>query len=494
MKKLISLILCMMMVLGMITTAFAASGTNDNSGSITIQDAHKDHTYTIYQILKLKSYDTSANTYIYEPTAAWESWINDSTAGGKYLVVNANGSVKWNGTADETSKKNFVEEAIAYAKSASIANNGALTANGTDEVKFEGLNLGYYLVDTTAGALCSLDTVLPGAVLREKNLIPKVDKQVMDNNGNLGESTTARIGQIVTFDSKVTAYEGTQNLIYHDKMEDALTYQLGSVVVYRAPVSADVKLTLGTDYTVIQTGMSDECTFEVHFTEAFLESLTEATEFHIRYQAELNEKAIIDDPGNVNEAKLTYGDNGSTEWDDAKVFTYQLGIVKTDISNHVLTGAEFELYYQATDGDKIALVKDLPEGVVDPGDVNYYRPATDAEKSETGFVSAKIEAGKAVLWGIRTGVPIYLEETKAPNGYNALTVRFHISALSGSNLPTYNLDGTYSSGGVEVENLAGAQLPQTGGIGTTLFYVFGGIMVAAAVVLLVTKKRMGEEA
>ena len=245
---------------------------------------------------------------------------------------------------------------------------------------------------------------------------------------------------------------------------------------------------------VTETGLTDSCTFEVAFNETFMDTITAATELFVSYKATLNKEAVLAPNANVNESKITYGDDGESKWDPANVLTYKFGIVKTDISNNILNGAKFELYYSATGDDKIALVEDAPDDPnIDPG-AKYYRPATDAEKAAPGFVSAEIEAGVAVIWGARSGVAMYLEETQAPVGYNELAERYHITALTDNNMPVFNMaEKKYTSGGIEIENLAGAQLPQTGGMGTTLFYVFGTILVAAAVVLLVTKKRMVAE-
>lgn len=494
MKKVFALLLALIMVMSLATTAFAASGSNDNSGSITIDKAHVGMTYSIYQILKMDSYNTDINSYIYSPIDAWKTWIQDPNGGGKYLVLNANGTVKWNGTADQASAAAFVAEALAYAESSGIAANASIKKVEGQDVKFENLNLGYYLVDSSMGAICSLDTVMPNTTIQEKNTPPVNEKMVLNNSGDTAEETSASIGKPVTFLSKITIYPGTVNLRFHDRMGETLKYHQGSVKVYYTPM-ANNKLVGAQNYDVIETGMADaECDFEVKFDDDFLATFAEITELTVVYTAELTEEAIVGGEPNVNESKITFGDEGYTEWDSAVVKTYKFGIVKTDISNRVLQGAKFKLYYQAEGGEPVALKKDTPSWATDGDTVNYYRPATSEELAENPeFVTDEIEAGKAVLYGIRTGVELYLEETAWPEGYNPLAARYHVQPLTGDNMPTFTAEGPYDKGGVEIENLAGAQLPQTGGMGTTLFYVFGGLMVAAAVVLLVTKKRMTAE-
>jgi len=485
MKKLFALVLALIMVLSLGVSAFAATGTNADTGSITVDKAHTGFTYSIYQILVLESYDTSINSYIYKPAPGWEAFVE--TCG--YLVLNSNGTVKWNGTATQTSAAAFAKDALAYAESNSIAPYASMKKDTDDTVvKFENLNLGYWLVDSSVGAVCSLDTVMPDTIIEEKNLIPEPDKKVEDHEGNMQESTTARIGEKVKFATKITLHPGTENLVYHDRMQSTLDY-LGVEAVYYTPM-ANGNLVDPSNYTVVESGLEDDCTFEVRFSNDFLATITHTTDITVVYYGALNETAIIGNPGNLNEAKITYGDEGESEWDEAKVYTYKFGIVKTDISNHILEGAEFELYYSETGDDKIPLVEEKPADAIEG--INYYRPATEEEEAAAGFTSAVIKAGKACIWGVRSGIDMYLDEIKAPEGYNPIEGRFHIPALTDNNLPVFTAEGLYEKGGVEVENLAGAQLPQTGGIGTTIFYIVGGMLFVGALVFLVTKKRMSE--
>ena len=157
-------------------------------------------------------------------------------------------------------------------------------------------------------------------------------------------------------------------------------------------------------------------------------------------------------------------------------------IIKTDSSKKVLTGAKFELYDAVTGGSKIDLVK-VSDGV--------YRVATATEKSTEGFTSAVIEAGKATVKGLDANTIYWLEETEAPAGYNKLASRVRVE-IEEANLTTTMTGDTWATGngGVQITNQAGTELPSTGGMGTTIFYVLGSILAVGAIVLLVTKKRM----
>ena len=187
-RKLASLLLALVMVFALATTAFA----EDETGSITINDAVVGQTYTIYQILDLESYNASANAYAYKATTAWSDFINSEAIKGTYVEVDAQGYVTWKDGADAAA---FAKLAQKYAKDNSIANQGTVTAT-TTTVSFTGLDLGYYLVDTTLGTLCSLDTTNPDVVMEEKNEVPTNVKTVEeDSTGNYGEKNDAEIGR-----------------------------------------------------------------------------------------------------------------------------------------------------------------------------------------------------------------------------------------------------------------------------------------------------------
>ncbi len=174
-KKFASLLLALVMVFGLATTAFAANET----GSITINDAIVDQTYTIYQILDLESYNASANAYAYKATTAWNTFINSDAIKGTYVEVDAQGYVTWKDNADAAA---FAKAAQKYAKDNSITNQGSVTATSTT-VSFIGLDLGYYLVDSTLGTLCSLDTTNPDVIMEEKNEVPTNVKTILTSPG-----------------------------------------------------------------------------------------------------------------------------------------------------------------------------------------------------------------------------------------------------------------------------------------------------------------------
>ena len=177
-----------------------------------------------------------------------------------------------------------------------------------------------------------------------------------------------------------------------------------------------------------------------------------------------------------NAAKVKYNskelDGGSTRTE-----TYYFDLVKDNDKDEVLEGAEFKLYDAATEGNEISVVK-VSDGV--------YRVAV------TGETGVAIEAGTARIQGLDGTKTYYLEEIKAPAGYNILTSRVAVQMESADHPATVE-NNKYVSGGVEVVNQRGAELPSTGGIGTTIFYVIGAIRVIGAGILLVTRRRMSSK-
>lgn len=287
------------------------------------------------------------------------------------------------------------------------------------------------------------------------------------------------------FRTTIHAKAGAKGYILHDTMTAGLTLNQGSITVK----VGDATLASPADYSV-KFDNGDKCAFEITFTQTYLDKITGDTDIVVTYSAILNDKAVISTDANLNQTKLNYGDESKseTEWDETKTYTYKFDLVKTKADNTLLTGAEFKLYDAKTGGNEIALVKEAD---------GTYRVATGAEKNAEGFQPATIEAGSVTIKGLDSGT-YYLEETKAPAGYNMLKdpIKVVITAIidetthAGTATITYN--ETYT-GEVKVENNTGTELPSTGGMGTTIFYVLGGVLMAGAFVLLVVRKRMRTE-
>ena len=380
---------------------------------------------------------------------------------------------------DGASAADFAAAAKSYAETNSINPIDTKTADGT-EVIFEKLPLGYYLVDSSLGSLCSLDTTATEVIIKEKNSETTIEKEVKEGD-TWGETSDARIGDTVEYRSIITVGDGTINLVMHDVMEEGLTFNANSVA------ATDSKG--GKPAFSVSTAANDGCTFEVAFTDGYVATLSKGDTITVTYNAVLNEKAEIKDESNDNKVKVTFGEKSSSEWDTTRTYTYQFDLVKTDENGKVITGAEFALYDAQTAGNKIPVV------AVSENDITgeyVYRVATDEEIA--AGADAIIKAGKATIIGLDSKV-YYLEETKQPSGYNKLTDRIAADMTrKENNNATISSDGsaygTYDEGGVQIINKAGTELPGTGGMGTTLFYAAGSLLMLISFILLVTMRRM----
>lgn len=475
-KKLAGLLLAMIMVFSMSTVAFAAQGTNDNSGSITINDAEIGHTYNAYQILVLESYNTDAKAYAYKANDAWKGWLETQT---QYVSIDAQGYVTWVKNADPAA---FAKAALAHATEESIKPVDAKTADSTT-VSFTGLNLGYYLIDTTLGTLCSLDTTTPDVEMKEKNEVPSQEKKVQeDSDGSWGDKNTAEIGDTVNYRTTINAKPGAQKYVLHDKMSKGLTLNPESITVAEPDGLTKGQDAANGDYHVVTTGLSDGCTFEVVFHQSYLDTITANTDIVVTYSAVVNENAEVSPTGNSNETKLEYGEANSPEDkftppSETETYTFKVDVVKTDDKNKVLDGAQFKLYDAKTGGNEIALVQ-VSDGV--------YRLA---KEGETGVNYITTVNGQLEIKGFDANTNYYLEETKAPDGYNKLAERVDI-AVKDANLNATVDNGIWDNGGVHIVNKTGSLIPSTGGMGTTIFYIIGGVLVAAAGIFFVIRRRV----
>ena len=480
-KKLFSLALAFIMAMALMTPAFAAQEGTLTGGSITINDAVPGQTYKAYQILYLESYNATSNAYAYKANSAWETWLKTQTS---YVSFDAQGYVTWVEGADAATFAKLAQvEAAKMTADATATAPAAAEGKTYSTVTFSDLKLGYYLVDTTLGTLCSLDTTNPDVVMQEKNEVPVNVKTVEEDSTSLyGEKNDADIGQTVNFKSTITAQAGAENYVFHDTMSAGLTYTGVTGITLNGATVDD------SNYTVVTEGLSDGCTFEVRFTQAFCDTLKANDQIVISYTATLNENAVIAGVGNPNTSKLSYGDSSNTKTtlpSETITYTWDMDILKyaNGDENKVLADAEFVLLNSGK--TKVAtIVNGKLTGWVDVPEAVDGKITWPANTVLTTNASGKIE-----IDGLDADT-YYLREVKAPNGYNKLAEDVTVT-ITGATVVEGKL--TYTTVVAKVNNQSGAELPSTGGMGTTIFYVLGGVLMAGAAILLVTKKKMSNE-
>lgn len=487
-KKLASLLLVLVMVFALAAPALAVDEAT--TGSITISNAVAGQTYNVYKVFDLSyggsDVDGDENApHTYTVADGWEAFFSKDGDGLNYVAINNFGGVTWKTDVAESKAAEFAEKALAFATENGIQPvatrelAGDPTKDPDQEITFEGLALGYYLIDSSLGSLCTLDSTNKNVTVVEKNEKPSITKEIPQPEG-------LKVGDAVEYKIVVKAMRGATKYVVTDTMTN-LTFNQESLKVQHM---VDGVLT---DYPSDQyTLVPEESGFILTFKDEYLKGITDALESEnaheitITYTGTITTAALEYDEIN-NTAKLEFGDKGnpdSTPDKDVSTPLYSFDLVKTDSENKLLNGAVFQL--TDSEGNEISLVFDEANG--------YYRPAVESDTADTIVNQVTTNDTNVLTFkGFGEGT-YYLEEIMPPDGYNKLKDPVVVE-VNRDNSATMNADGTvWTAGGVHVINLTGAELPNTGGIGTTLFYIVGGLLIVGAAVLLVTKKRMsGEE-
>lgn len=534
MKKLFSLALALVMMMALVVTAGASTNTGLNTGNggsntITISNAEKGETYTLYKIFDAKVIeggvkDGKGITYslpegyndIPDQLKDVFTWNADT----KTVEVKANVSDR----AVMTAVKNYIEG--AKLDSVSVVNN-----NEGGPVKFVNLKDGYYAVTSTVseGASVTITSIAPDATVSEKNTKnidpdPKNStKKLVNESGTVEEDKSVSVGETVYYmislqatnwvDKDGKADNGAEYKIYEytvtDKVQgDFLTgLKIDSIKIVANDADKTVLATINpsenvTGYTIPWVDNWNAINAATDETEkdkligAAKHLYSSGCTIQVMYSATVNEKVLdttADHPA-VNQGWISYNgakDPSGSDIPHEDVYSYYFNLKKVDATNKQgLANAQFELYDAATGGNKIPLVKVPKAGTTE---VDYYRVATKAEREAEGFTSAVIVSttDNVTIKGLAKGI-YWLEEIEAPDGYNKLTDRVSVvNKTVGEGADKYDEADFLASNDIvkTVENSTGAELPATGGIGTTIFTVTGAILMIGAAVLFLTKKR-----
>lgn len=485
-KKIASLVLALALALVLAVPAMAA-----DTYSITINNSATGHTYEAYQIftgdLATKDGEKVLSNIV------WGSGISEA---GKTALGDAAAKAETLKTEDD---------AQAFAKAvAPYLSTIAGSANTVTDGKYviSGLAPGYYLVKDKDGSLNSENNdsytnyiirVVGDATANPKSGVPVVEKKVKDINDSTGvtsgwqDSADYDIGDTIPYQMTATMGDLSGYDHYYVEFVDTMTH-----LTYTGITSVkvgDTTLNAG-QYTVDWDGTTK--TLKVIIMDVKAYGATTGTKVVVEYTATLDAAANIGSAGNPNEVYLVYSNNpnntgdgtskpsdtGKTPQDKNIVFTYKVVVNKVDKDKTPLEGAGFTLYKKNTSGAYEAIGSELKGGDM------------------TTFIWSGLDDGDYKL-----------VETTTPAGYNTIAdIEFTITAghVDGDNPYLDTLSGDVTSGTAtftavvgdgslttDVVNQSGSTLPETGGIGTTIFYVLGAVLVVGAGVVLVTKKRMG---
>ncbi|MCI8810484.1 MAG: isopeptide-forming domain-containing fimbrial protein [Oscillibacter sp.] len=520
MKKLAGIALALAMLVALAVPAMAVTFTKGDKVSDTSE-------ITTYQIFKGDSADNGnslANIQWGADMARPDDFIKALKATGIAELQNLHVVGDLVGTTDEgnnvvatsSSTAQEVAEAISAAMPLSVANQTAIANAAFQGVSGNGTALGtdvgdgWYLIrnrdtlgnndpndDTNVFTLQQVTSATKDPiVINPKSDEPGLIKKIVKTDGTKADETDAAFGDTVSFEltanlpgNFTSSAIVTYSMIFHDTQEEGLTLNPDSIAL----TAKGTTLVRGTDYEVRIPG-TDGCTFEVELiakgtVSATVQSLglSNGDPIVLTYNATLNENANVGTDGNKNTAKLTYIENSTpkdTPEDTVIVFTFNTIVNKVDPEGTPLKGAAFAL--KDENGD---IIKEFEAG------------------EDTAFTFSGLKAGKYIL-----------EETKAPAGYNKLEKPIYFVIEYGTTneevpsltkLEAYQTDENWTkitgttttnftatlepddaSVNTNIVNRTGVVLPDTGGIGTTIFYIVGGVLVVAAAILLITKRRM----
>lgn len=481
-KKIASLFLALVMALALAVPAFA-----DETYSITINNSTEGHTYEAYQIFTGDLYDGTLSNI------EWGSGVSEA---GKTALGDAAAKAETIKTADDAAA--FAKEVAGYL--GTVAGSASTVTDG--KYVISGLAAGYYLIkdqDSTLGDKNDAYTDYILKVVDDEEITPKsdtaeVEKKVQDTNDSTGvtsgwqDSADHDIGDKVPFQLTATLADNvssytTYKVVFHDTLSEGLTYNNDAKVTFN---STDVT----SSFTITSAVNADgSTTLTISCDDVKALGAGNSSVITVEYTATLNENAVIGSAGNPNKVYLKYSNNphdstetGKTPEDTVIVFTYKTIINKVDGEDKALTGAAFKLEKKLSD-NTWKLIKEF---------------TVDEANPTSTFTFTGLDDGTYKL-----------TETVTPASYNTIDpITFSITAThsDGAEPALTELNGNKITGEIDftenipagslsanVINNKGAELPSTGGMGTTIFYVVGSILVLAAVVLLVTKKRMSGE-
>lgn len=481
MKKILSLIASLAMIFTLTLTGVNAEGAN-----YTITAPNNGHTYEVYQI------------------------FTGDLANG--VLSNVKWGANGTGTTGESVDPNILKElANVEANASDLKKLESITKYVNLTSPFHTLNAnesisvaaGYYLIKDKDDSVHGTDSyttfivkVVGNVAISPKSDVPELEKKVKDINDTNSittdwqDSSDYDIGDEISFQLKGTVAENyddykSYSFAFHDVEEAGFTFNADSVKVY---VDGNE---INDNYEVV-TNTKDSCTFEVRFADLKdIDAVRAKSVITVEYTSTLNETATLGNQGNVNKAKLEFSNNpndamdtGETPWDQVIVFTYKVVVNKVDENSNALNGAGFTLYKKNGQGEYVAIGEELKGeemttftwSGLDDGEYKLVETTTPAGYNTIADIIFTVNANHDVEWTTQGRSEVL----------NSLLIDNEEGSI------TFHSDMTAGSLTADVVNQSGTTLPETGGIGTTVFYVLGGVLVIASAVLFINKRKVKE--
>ena len=476
---------------GIVASALAltmAFGTGDvtakaaeTTGTITISNTTEGKDYSLYKVFDA--------TYVEGTDPVKVAYSYDGSNSAFLAALKGAGSpfelTEYNGGYNVVRKANVSDTDVTSFIKDNAANFGVAVAG--DKGTFTGLGFGYYYITSQLGSEVTITSAVPSQTVIDKNQETTIDKiESVDGgitwkyNGNPAvEDTlpTQLVGKVVNYkvSGTVTQYNKDKKvtfLLFTDTMSEGLTPNKDVVVKVN-----------GTEVTAEVNYDGQVTTIKLPTVNAAGEFLYESNaSYEITYTATINEKAL--DKVQDNKVVLTDNNGDTLGTDETKVRNYSISLKKTDEAGNSLADAHFRLYGSQNGKDEIPVVLVSGTGDATSEVDNVYRVLT-AEEVQNNVQGVEMVTGKTgviVVKGLKNG-DYYFEETAAPAGYNRLTDR---KAAKVNNADV-------SAAEFVVVNKTGSILPSTGGIGTTIFYIVGGVLIAAAFAYFMLRRKAQAE-
>ena len=545
-KKMISAIafvLLMTLIMGM--TALAAAPYQIK---ITRNDGAA-HTFEAYQIFKAEPYGSGINATLIN--IEWGEGVNStklvSDLKTAFPAFFPNSTYTATEVANVLASSTFADNVSAFAGIAGgcLTSTVSATANTSGDVATMSVTEGgYYLIKDKDGTLANGEGAYTEFMLKIVNNVDvtaKADAPSLDKVINVGSgvnANTASIGDSVPFKitSTVPDMTGYQNYFFvvNDTLSKGLTYNEDlaiSIDGYSGTVSKDVQVTTDATGTKLSIALTD-------FYNQYKNLAGKTIE--LTYSATLNQDAVVGSAGNPNTASLTFSNNpnkdttgdrpspedpvGKTPDKTTKTYTTEIKLVKVDGKDDTqfLKGAKFQIvgtglnivvinneiyrksatgtYYMLKDGS-FTTTEPSPEN---KGSEDTFEKVTvvtkDTSNTDINSIVYTDNNGEAYFKGLKPGT-YTITELEAPEGYNKLTYAVEV-VITGTietdgscTFATSSLNATVDGNSIKVQigNNKGIHVPETGGMGTTILYLTGALMILLSVVLFITRKRVGNK-